>query len=68
MEDELDRIASGEMELTPVLEEFLFTFLQAVAHAEAHMPEVEIEDQPTGELCEKCYYPMVLKFWPLWQV
>ncbi|MFN8458035.1 MAG: type I DNA topoisomerase [Anaerolineae bacterium] len=26
------------------------------------MPEVEVEDQPTGELCEKCGYPMVLKF------
>lgn len=62
MEDELDRIASGEMELTPVLEEFYTPFSQAVAHAEAHMPEVEIEDQPTGELCEKCGHPMVLKF------
>lgn len=62
MEDELDRIASGEMELTPVLEEFYSPFSQAVAHAEAHMPEVEIEDQPTGELCEKCGHPMVLKF------
>lgn len=62
MEDDLDRIASGEMELTPVLEEFYTPFSHAVAHAEAHMPEVEIEDQPTGELCEKCGHPMVLKF------
>jgi DNA topoisomerase-1 len=26
------------------------------------MPEVSIADQPTGELCEKCGSPMVLKF------
>jgi DNA topoisomerase-1 len=62
MEDDLDRIANGEMELTPVLHEFYDPFAQAVAHAETHMPEVEIEDQPTGELCEKCGHPMVLKF------
>ncbi|MBE7470258.1 MAG: type I DNA topoisomerase [Anaerolineales bacterium] len=62
MEDDLDRIASGEMELTPVLHEFYDPFAKAVAYAETHMPEVEIEDQPTGELCEKCGHPMVLKF------
>jgi DNA topoisomerase-1 len=62
MEDDLDRIASGEMDLTPVLQEFYAPFSQAVAHAETHMPEVEIDDQPTGELCEKCGHPMVLKF------
>jgi len=62
MEDDLDRIASGDMELTPVLHEFYDPFAKAVAYAETHMPEVEIEDQPTGELCEKCGHPMVLKF------
>jgi len=62
MEDDLDRIASGEMEITPVLHEFYAPFSQAVTYAETHMPEVEIEDQPTGEMCEKCGHPMVLKF------
>ncbi|NJN93999.1 MAG: type I DNA topoisomerase [Anaerolineales bacterium] len=62
MEDDLDRIASGDMELTPVLHDFYAPFSQAVLYAETHMPEVEIEDQPTGELCEKCGHPMVLKF------
>jgi DNA topoisomerase-1 len=62
MEDDLDRIASGEMEITPVLREFYAPFSQAVTYAETHMPEVEIEDQPTGEMCEKCGHPMVLKF------
>jgi DNA topoisomerase-1 len=62
MEDDLDRIASGEIEWVPVLQEFYSPFAQAVRHAEQHMPEVELADQPTGELCEKCGHPMVLKF------
>jgi DNA topoisomerase-1 len=62
MEDDLDRIARGELEWVPVLSEFYDPFSKAVAHAEAHMPEVDIADQPTGEICEKCGHPMVLKF------
>jgi DNA topoisomerase-1 len=62
MEDDLDRIARGEMAWVPVLKEFYKPFSKDVAHAEAHMPEVDIEDQPTGEICEKCGHPMVLKW------
>ena len=62
MEDYLDRIARGELEWVPVLNDFYKPFSKDVAHAEAHMPEVEIADQPTGEICEKCGHPMVLKF------
>jgi DNA topoisomerase-1 len=62
MEDDLDRIAQGEMAWAPVLREFYTPFSEAVIHAEAHMPEVDVADQPTGETCEKCGHPMVLKF------
>ena len=62
MEDDLDRIARGELAWPPVLQEFYEPFSKAVTHAEAHMPEVSIADQPTGEICEKCGHPMVLKF------
>jgi DNA topoisomerase-1 len=62
MEDELDRIARGEMEWEPVLQEFYQPFSRAVDYAEKHMPEVDVADQPTGEMCEKCGHPMVLKF------
>ncbi|HEX9923767.1 MAG TPA: type I DNA topoisomerase [Anaerolineae bacterium] len=62
MEDDLDRIAQGEMAWVPVLREFYAPFSEAVTHAEAHMPEVDVADQPTGETCEKCGHPMVLKF------
>jgi DNA topoisomerase-1 len=62
MEDDLDRIARGELEWVPVLKEFYSPFAEAVAHAETNMPEVEVSDQKTGELCDKCGAPMVLKF------
>ncbi len=62
MEDDLDRIARGELDWIPVLHEFYEPFSKAVAHAEAHMPEVDIADQPTGEICEVCGHPMVFKF------
>ena len=62
MEEDLDRIAEGDREWPSVLEEFYDPFAKAVAHAEDHMPEVSIADQPTGEICEKCGNPMVLKF------
>jgi DNA topoisomerase-1 len=62
MEDYLDRIARGELEWQPVLADFYQPFAQAISYAETHMPEVEVDDQPTGEACEKCGSPMVIKF------
>jgi len=62
MEQDLDRIAEGDQEWVSVLRDFYAPFAQAVEYAEANMPEVSIADQPTGELCEKCGSPMVLKF------
>ncbi len=62
MEDDLDRVARGELEWQSVLSEFYSPFSEAVTHAEHHMPEVDVADQPTGEMCEKCGSPMVLKF------
>ncbi|MDX1520399.1 MAG: type I DNA topoisomerase [Anaerolineae bacterium] len=62
MEDDLDRIAHGKLDWPPILEDFYGPFSKAVAHAEQHMPEVSVADQPTGEMCEKCGNPMVLKF------
>lgn len=62
MEDDLDRIARGEMEWVPVLDEFYEPFAKAMRHAETHMPEVDVAEQPTGEMCEKCGSPMIIKF------
>jgi DNA topoisomerase-1 len=62
MEENLDRIAGGEKEWVPVLREFYGPFAKAVAKAEVNMPQMDIAEQPTGEKCEKCGHPMVVKF------
>jgi DNA topoisomerase-1 len=62
MESDLDRIATGEQEWVPVLGGFWEGFSQALAQAEATMAQVEILDQPTGELCPECGGPLVFKW------
>jgi DNA topoisomerase-1 len=62
MEEELDEIAEGSQDWVSVVREFYTPFSKAVSYAEAHMPEVTVANQPTGEMCEKCGHPMVLKF------
>ncbi len=61
MENELDRIASGEMEWVPVLNEFYQPFSKDIAFAETNMPEVSVSEELTGEKCDKCGHDMVIK-------
>lgn len=62
LEEDLDRIAEGQQAWASTLREFYAPFSDAVTHAEENMPEVTVANQPTGEICEKCGHPMVLKF------
>jgi len=62
MESDLDRIAAGEHEWTPVLREFWEPFSKRLAQAKASIAEVEIADRPTGEVCPQCGEPLVLKW------
>ena len=62
MEKRLDEIANGEREWVPVLREFYEPFKARLEHARATMEYLNHGDQPTGELCEKCGHPMVVKF------
>jgi DNA topoisomerase-1 len=61
MEEELDEIADGTKEWTPVLRDFYTPFSQSLQKAEALMPNVKVEDEPTGEVCELCGSPLVVK-------
>ncbi len=61
MESNLDLIASGEREWVPVLREFYDPFAVTVTRAEANMPKVEMAPEYTGETCEKCGSPMIVK-------
>jgi DNA topoisomerase-1 len=62
MEEDLDRIAAGEREWVPVLREFYGPFEKAVRQAKRTMEKVDLGEQLTGELCEKCGHPMIVKF------
>ena len=62
MEAELDLIASGEREWVPMLQEFYGPFDEAVKRAVRTMEKVDLGPQSTGEMCEKCGHPMVVKF------
>jgi DNA topoisomerase-1 len=62
MEADLDLIASGEQEWVPVLQEFYGPFEKALKKAERTMEKVDLGPQETGEMCEKCGHPMIVKF------
>ncbi len=61
MEDDLDRVAEGNTTWVPVVREFWEPFAKAVAAAEATLEKVQIEDEPTDEVCPECGKPMVIK-------
>ncbi len=62
MEEDLDAIARGERDWVLVLRQFWEPFQQTLEQAEQNMRKVEVADQPTGEFCEKCGAPMVVKW------
>ena len=63
VEEELDDIASGERQWTPVLREFYTPFDAAIERAmrEAERVPRDQIDEETDEVCEKCERPMVIK-------
>ena len=63
VEEELDEIASGEREWTPVLRDFYGPFIKSVNRAmeEAQRVPRDQIDEETDEVCEKCERPMVIK-------
>jgi len=61
MEEDLDRIASGETEWVPVLRDFFAPFSETLTAAEKNMESVTIPVEETDEVCEKCGAPMVIK-------
>ena len=63
VEEELDDIASGEREWTPVLKEFYGPFDKAIERAmkEAERVPRDQIDEETDEVCEQCERPMVIK-------
>jgi DNA topoisomerase I len=61
LEDELDEIASGDRAWVPTLKAFYGPFSETLQLAEKSIERVKLKDEPSGELCEKCGMPMVIK-------
>lgn len=61
MEDKLDDIEMNKMEWKKVVGDFYGPFSQELAHADSAIEKIKIEDQPTGEVCELCGRPLVIK-------
>jgi DNA topoisomerase-1 len=61
MEEELDNVGEGKENWVQVLETFYETFEKRLDYAEEEMKEIEIKDEVSDELCEKCEMPMVYK-------
>ncbi|MFC5532443.1 type I DNA topoisomerase [Cohnella yongneupensis] len=61
MEGDLDHVEEGTQDWASVIGEFYKSFEKRLAVAEEEMKEVEIRDEPSDEICDKCGSPMVFK-------
>ncbi|GIO83854.1 DNA topoisomerase 1 [Paenibacillus faecis] len=61
MEGDLDHVEEGSEDWVRVLGEFYETFEKRLEVAEEEMKEIEIEDEVSDEICEKCGKPLVYK-------
>jgi DNA topoisomerase-1 len=61
MEDKLDDVESKGEDWKRLIEEFYGPFSEELSKADKAIERVEIPDRPTGEVCELCGRPMVIK-------
>ncbi|NMO96147.1 type I DNA topoisomerase [Paenibacillus lemnae] len=61
MEGNLDHVEEGSEDWVKVLAEFYQSFEKRLTFAEEEMKEIEIEDEVSDEICEKCGKHLVYK-------
>ena len=61
MEEQLDDVEEGTLEWKKVIEEFYGPFAKTLEHAEASIEKVEIKDEESDVVCDKCGAMMVYK-------
>ena len=61
MEDKLDAIETGSVEWKQVLREFYPPFKETLEKAENSIEKVEIKDEPSDVICDKCGAKMVYR-------
>ncbi|MFZ5966601.1 MAG: type I DNA topoisomerase [Bacillota bacterium] len=61
MEQQLDSIEEGKLEWVRVIDDFYKPFKNVLKHAEEEIQKIELEEEITDELCEKCGKYMIKK-------
>jgi DNA topoisomerase-1 len=62
MEEDLDRIATGDLEWRPMIRDFYAAFHETLERARVEMPTIpRPPDEPTGENCPECGSPLLFK-------
>lgn len=61
MEDQLDKVESGDRDWVELLKEFYDPFKASLDEAEKNIDKVKIADEVSDEVCDKCGRNMVVK-------
>lgn len=62
MEEELDEVEEGKMKWVDALKEFYTPFSEVLEQAKVSMRDVKRQEIPTKITCEKCGFPLLIKF------
>ncbi len=62
MEDNLDQVELGKQEWKKIIRDFYPDFSKAVADAQEKLSKVEIKDEVSDVICDKCGRNMVVKY------
>jgi len=62
MEEDLDRVASGELPWVDVVRDFYDPFAERVEKAEQQIPELNMGPEPIGRSCPECGHDLVLRW------
>jgi DNA topoisomerase-1 len=61
MEEHLDFVGDGKAHWVAVLEAFYTTFSERMVVADEEMKQIVVQEQPSGEACDRCGKPMLFK-------
>src|SRR5204863_426386 len=61
MEEDLDRIAAGEVEWVPVVRDFFEPFSKLVEEKTKSVKKSDVTEEATDRICPKCGRPVVIK-------
>ena len=64
MEEQLDKVAEGELDWKEIVRKFYPDLEEAVLAAERDLEKVTIEDELSDEVCDECGRQMVIKYGP----